>query len=237
MPETTRIPGRKLKTKVLAVLEAKEPDDAWSELENNSPLRLVNPLFTALLNPSPQVKWHAVSLFGRVGSLICARMGMERGRVLMRRFMWMLNDESGGIGWGVPESMGELMAWEENLAREYHSILFSFLQDSGGKDNYLEYAPLRSGAFWGTARLAQVRPEMTAKAGTRILWAAANETDAYILSAAVMALNHLGLRVDKETKDKLSADSREILFYWDEQLVKTSVASVSFGKGISLAPG
>jgi hypothetical protein len=34
---------------------------------------------------------------------------MESARVIMRRLMWSLNDESGGIGWGAPEAMGEIV--------------------------------------------------------------------------------------------------------------------------------
>jgi len=35
---------------------------------------------------------------------------MESARVIMRRLMWSLNDESGDIGWGAPEAMAEIIA-------------------------------------------------------------------------------------------------------------------------------
>ncbi|MEA3417440.1 MAG: hypothetical protein U9R02_15080 [Thermodesulfobacteriota bacterium] len=41
---------------------------------------------------------------------------MESARVIMRRLIWNLNDESGGIGWGSPEAMGEIMARNNRLA-------------------------------------------------------------------------------------------------------------------------
>ena len=75
----------------------------------------------------------------------------------MRRLMWMLNDESGGIGWGAPEAMAEAMACHPRLAEEYVRILLSYIREDG---NFLEYEPLRRGALWGIGRLARVYPEM-----------------------------------------------------------------------------
>ena len=47
-----------------------------------------------------------------------AEKDMESARVVMRRLMCSLNDESGGIGWGAPEAMGEIIASHEGLASE-----------------------------------------------------------------------------------------------------------------------
>jgi hypothetical protein len=74
--------------------------------------------------------------------------------------MWTLNDESGGIGWGSPEAMAEAMARHRGLAKEYISILFSYIREDG---NFLEYEPLRRGALWGIRRLSQVYPELLKK--------------------------------------------------------------------------
>ncbi|MFP4657165.1 MAG: DVU0298 family protein [Desulfonatronovibrionaceae bacterium] len=221
-----RMSGRKLKKLVLSVLEDNLPDKAWQELRGYDPLQVINPLFTALLSPSPRVKWHAVSCFGRAVPLICREKGLERGRVVMRRFMWMLNDESGGIGWGVPESMAEVMASQETLAREFYSILFSFLQDAGGKDNYLEYAPLRRGAFWGAARLAWVRPDLAAKAGEKINAALELEEDVYILIGALLAASFLGLGPEAAVWERLARDERRVSFYWEEEFYEVSLPRI-----------
>lgn len=44
---------------------------------------------------------------------------MEKACTVMRRLMWTLNDEFGGIGWGVPEAMGEIMVCHKGLAHIY----------------------------------------------------------------------------------------------------------------------
>ena len=56
---------------------------------------------------------------------------MEGARVIMRRLMWSLNEESGGIGWGAPEAMAEIMARHLELAREYSHMLISYMDYEG----------------------------------------------------------------------------------------------------------
>jgi len=82
---------------------------------------------------------------------------MESARVVMRRLMWNLNDESGGIGWGSPEAMGEILARNNRLGDEYARILISFINENG---NYLENEILRQGVIWGIGRIAGVRPAL-----------------------------------------------------------------------------
>jgi len=69
--------------------------------------------------------------------------------------MWSLNDESGGIGWGAPEAMAEIMSLHEQLAIEYSSILISYANPDG---NYIEHIELQKEVLRGLARLGKVRP-------------------------------------------------------------------------------
>jgi hypothetical protein len=80
---------------------------------------------------------------------------MESARVVMRRLMWNLNDESGGIGWGSPEAMGEITAGHGRLADEFAGILISYINPAG---NFLEHELLQRGSLWGVGRLAHARP-------------------------------------------------------------------------------
>jgi hypothetical protein len=109
-----------------------------------------------LCSTDEQVKWSAVVHLGAQISGL-AEEDMEAARNRMRRFLWQLNDECGGIGWGIPEAMGEVMARSEGLAREFAPLLLSYIKREG---NYLEYGPLQRGALWGIGRLGQVRPHL-----------------------------------------------------------------------------
>ncbi len=109
-----------------------------------------------LCSPKDLLKWRSVQAVGVVVAAL-ADKEMEAARNIMRRFIWNLNDESGGIGWGSPEAMGEIMALHEDLADEYCSILKSYIKEDG---NHLENPLLERGVLWGLGRLAQARSHL-----------------------------------------------------------------------------
>lgn len=127
--------------------------------------KAVNPLLSLLLHPDERIRWHAVSAFGLVTTAL-ADSDMESARIVMRRLMWHLNDESGGIGWGVPEAMGESLARHPGLAEEYSKILVSYILPGG---NFLEHEALQCGVLWGLRRLAGIRPNHLAGSGSGLM--------------------------------------------------------------------
>jgi len=116
----------------------------------------INPLFSGICHGDQVIRWHAIAAMGPSLARL-AEEDMESARVVMRRFMWSLNDESGGIGWGAPEAMAEAMLHHGRLADEYCHILVAFMREDGF---YLEYSPLQRGLMWGLARLAGKRSKL-----------------------------------------------------------------------------
>jgi len=145
-----------LRRRVRELLGSRDLEQVLKELRKIHPSKAVNPLISVFYDSDPELRSKAISAFGQVVADL-ANEDMESARVVMRRLMWMLNDESGGIGWGAPEAMAEAMACHPRLAEEYVRILLSYIREDG---NFLEYGPLRRGALWGIGRLAQVYPEM-----------------------------------------------------------------------------
>ncbi len=150
-----KISGRQLKKKMLQLLRAEKFENGLAEICRFPARQVVGPLFSFLCSLDELVKWRAVTTMGKVISELAAS-DLESARVVMRRFIWNLNDESGGIGWGCPESMAEAMAQNEKLAGEYWCILISYIQPEG---NYLEHEGLQRGVLWGIGRLAHTRPQ------------------------------------------------------------------------------
>ncbi|MBW2266921.1 MAG: HEAT repeat domain-containing protein [Deltaproteobacteria bacterium] len=145
-----------------------------------------------------------------------AEQDMESARVIMRRLMWSLNDESGGIGWGAPEAMGEIIASHDGLAKEYVSVLISYVRKEG---NFLEYEPLQRGAVWGVGRVAQVRPELVQDAGPHLL-PYLESTDAAVRGLAAWAVGLLGVEEARQ-------DGIEISMFLDRKLVRRSVSDLA----------
>jgi len=119
-----------------------------------APERMINPLLSCLFETDEMIRWRAVRAVGMTVAAMAER-DLEAARTIMRRLIWSLNDESGGIGWGAPEAMGEIMARNETLACEYYRILVSYIDENG---NPLENDELERGVMWGIDRLAQIRP-------------------------------------------------------------------------------
>lgn len=153
---------RDLKNKVIEFLKG-DISGGFAPLLTHPPKFLVNPLFSAICYPLEIVRWHAVSAFGVVVSKL-ADENMEEARVVMRRLLWSLNDESGGIGWGAPEAMGEILAQSEALRREYLHMLVSYMQEDGEEllqdGNHLELPMLQRALLWGLGRVAECFPEL-----------------------------------------------------------------------------
>lgn len=125
------------------------------------PVRLANALL-ALLPLGGEVTARAARLFGEaVGRLAAGDEGeRERARTFIRRLMWHMNEDSGNIGWGIPEAFGESLAASALLARDFHRVLISYIVDTGHADNFCDQPVLRRSCYTALLRLAEVRPEL-----------------------------------------------------------------------------
>ena len=156
--DSKKIGGRQLKKLVHDCLQQNDFNSGLRAIRGLPPRQAVNPLFSAFCSLEDTVKWRAVTAMGIIVSDL-AETRLESARIIMRRFIWNLNDESGGIGWGCPEAMGEIMARNETLANEYWCILTAYIQPDG---NYLEHPLLQRGVVWAVGRLAHARPRLIA---------------------------------------------------------------------------
>ncbi|UCE53561.1 MAG: hypothetical protein JSV31_30715, partial [Desulfobacterales bacterium] len=148
--------GRQLKRKISELLRRDDVEKSIAEICRLPARQVVNPLFQLLCSVDEKIKWNSVTAMGAVVSSL-AEQDLESARVVIRRCMWNLNDESGGIGWGCPEAMGEAMARNQKLAEEYWCILLAYIQPDG---NFLEHEILQRGALWGVGRLAHTQPKL-----------------------------------------------------------------------------
>jgi hypothetical protein len=106
------------------------------------------------------IKERAVIALGEIVSTL-AESDMDSARIIMRRLTWSLNEESGWIGWGSAQAMGEIMARSSKLADEFHKFLISYISEG---DNYLQFEDLRNEVIQGLKRLSQTRPDLVKEA-------------------------------------------------------------------------
>ncbi|MGB6009653.1 MAG: DVU0298 family protein [Desulfobacterales bacterium] len=214
--------GRKLKKKILELLNDNQLETSLEKICRLPPRQAVNPLFSFLYHSDELIKWRAVTAMGAVVARL-AQQDIESARVVMRRLMWNLNDESGGIGWGAPEAMGEIMARHEKLAEEYACILVSYINQSG---NFIEHEILQRGVLWGLGRLAYARPELVVNAAAFLL-PFMRSNDAIHRGLAAWVSGALSSEITMPLLQDLVADEARIKILINMNMVESTVGKLA----------
>jgi len=214
--------GRVLKKDIKTILSSESLDVAVQKIMS-MPLRaVINPLFGLLLSTDSKTKWKAVAVMGQVVTKL-ADEDMESARVIIRRLMWQLNDESGGIGWGCPEAMGEILARNRKLAEEFAPIVVSYVREDG---NFLEYEALQPGAIWAVGRLAQAWPDLVKGAEIYILPFLSSRAP-QTRGVAIWALGYLGNGDLDTALWPFVKDESELEIYRDGKVSRVTVGQLA----------
>lgn len=222
---------RQLKKDMAVVLKR----DNWRQALNAmniAPDTKVNPLLALRLNPDELVCWRAIYALGEAVAEL-ADTNIKQARIHMRTFMWFMNEESGNLGWGIPEAMACTMALSEKMAKEYHTILASYIYcDKECDGNFLDHPELRRGVFWGLGHLAKQQPEMVMQ-GMRFLIAGLSDVDDWNRGLAARAIGILaskGQEIPTEAIPALEAlktDTEFVRVYRNDVIEDTDVSSLA----------
>ncbi len=222
MMKENRPTRRRIKLELLPLLEKRQTSEISNFLERYPDHLVLNTLFSALCNPLDRVRWNAVICFGTIVPRL-AEERIEEARVIMRRFLWSLNDESGGIGWGAPESLAEIMCHCGQLRREYLHMLISYMCEDGEEffqdGNYLELPMLQRGLLWGIGRLCQChRDEMIEQNIVENVAAYLSSTDSTVSGLAIWALGLLQAKTTAQRIAPFLDEDKVIQIYRDNFL-------------------
>jgi len=97
------------------------------------------------------VGWRAIKAVGRIANVL-VKTEREFLRIAVRKLLWSLSDESGGIGWAAPELLGEIVHSDP----EGFSDIIPLIAEVYG----IEEQTFRPGVMYALARVAEVSPEM-----------------------------------------------------------------------------
>lgn len=138
--------ARERKATLKALLEARDPGSllAWAAAEPHVP----RTLFAALFEVDDRRRWRAIEALGLVAGQ-AARSDPEKVRDWIRRILWNMMEESGGLMWHGPEAIGEILANTPSLIPEYLGPLGSYRVEE----------PFEAGTHIALARLAGIAPE------------------------------------------------------------------------------
>jgi len=213
---------RKLKATFRELLEQNDFPDALAAIRSMPARRAVNPLFSIFFSGNERVRWRAVTAMGVVVAQL-ADENVESARVVMRRLMWNLNDESGGIGWGSPEAMGEIAAMHRTMAEEFANIIVSYINPDG---NYLEHEVLQRGSLWAVGRLAHAHPDLAIPA-VAFLPVFFNSPDPYLRGTAIWAAGPILVDTMRPQIKARLADIAPLRLYRQIRLTQPTVAELA----------
>jgi HEAT repeat protein len=148
--------------------------------------KTANGLIGLLTDSNETVKWRAVRALGQLTAQMFSE-DPEGARKVIRQLIWNLNEESGGIGWGMPEALGEILAAVPALREGNSGLLAAYLVEEGC---LLENEQLQKGVIWGLGRLKFLDQALKDKVIPFLLQALKN-SDLSIRGTAAWALGEL----------------------------------------------
>ena len=214
---------RETKKKVGKILWIPHGDAAMDMLKQIPDKQLVGHLFSHFYHKDELIKFRSVTAMGALSARVGKR-NMEQVRILLRRIMWNLNDESGGIGWGSPEAMGEILCHNPKLALEFKSILFSYLEPGG---NFIEHEMLQSGVLWGVGTYLGSNPEDMNSETQELLSQHLLSHDAVKRVYALRALFNAKHFDNHPIPENIMADNQEVNIFINWHFITTSASAMA----------
>ncbi len=215
--------GRKTKQKVGQILLEDNRDVAFELLKYIPNEQLVGHLFSYFYHKDELIKFRSIAAMGALGARV-EKSNKEKARIILRRIMWNLNDESGGIGWGSPEAMGEILSQSPELALEFKSILFSYLDQDG---NFIEHEMLQRGVIWGIGTYIGVSPNDLTKKIEGLLCGFLHSQDPIKKGYAVRALINACSFDCSLVPESILTDNNRIDLFHSWNFVRTSIADIA----------
>jgi hypothetical protein len=189
----------KRKAKARQLLENRDLDgiERWTSASKSA----LSTLFSLTFEKDELIRWRAIEAIGKAAAVV-GTQHEERVKDFLRRLLWLMNDESGGLGWHAPEAIGEVLFNIPKLAVEYGIILTSFLKEE----------PFERGSHFSLVRIGILQPAAIL-ACAPALTASLKEKDPAIRAFACQALRIAGSEIPSDALRVLAQDKEAFHVY------------------------
>lgn len=202
-----------MKSEIIKLLSDKKYDALMKLLLSNG--RLLSTLISLTYDRKSIISYHAIEAFGIVSKEI-AKTKPEIVRNAVGRLLWMIRDESGGIGWSSPEMLGEIVRNNPELFSDVAPVIMSFLDEE----------MLASGVLIAAGRIGEVSPELIAHAIPLIITYFHNPQPE-LRGIAAWALGRMRVLEAESELEKLKNDSSRIAIYEKGEMKEKTIGQIA----------
>ncbi len=174
-------------------------------------------LFSLTFDSGDLLRWRAIEATGKAAAAVFEAKP-DKVRDFIRRLLWLMNDESGGLGWHAPEVLGEILFNIPRLVAEYGRLLPAFMKEE----------PFEAGSRFAIYRASLVAPGHFSDCAPE-LGSSLSDPNAYVRGFAALALGVIGARDFLPALKEICGDSGALTLYdFDRgQLIQTSVGEIA----------
>jgi hypothetical protein len=138
-----------IKRTIQQALEQNDLDAVVSLVQQHR--RALSQLVRIAYDKETLVGWRAIKAIGRVAKVL-VKTDEEFLRVTIRKLLWSLSDESGGIGWAAPEILGEVVSADPGKFSDIIPLIAEVYE--------IEEKVFRPGVIYALMRIAETSPEL-----------------------------------------------------------------------------
>ncbi len=121
---------------------------------------ILSKLLAFTFHPDEAIRWKAVEGI-EIATEVWIKKDPKCVKDFCRRLFWMLNDESGNMGWFVPQVIGAVLAKNHEPLHDFLSMLIAVLDGE-------ERPEIVQGTLWALGHIGPVEPEFANEARFRI---------------------------------------------------------------------
>lgn len=177
--------------------------------------KIISILISLSYDKNTQTSWRAMEAIGYATKEISSS-NPETVRNITGRLLWMMRDESGGIGWSAPDILGEIVRNNPVLCSDIAPIIASFHDEK----------MLCAGVLRALGRIGAINTE-TVNYAVPIILSYLKSADNTLRGYAAWALGQMGNEDYASELKALKDDTNCIKFYEDGELKEISVGKLA----------
>lgn len=202
-----------LKKEISVLLEQKDHDGLYRLYAADK--KVFTTLISLSYDKSSDMAWRSIEAIGILSGRV-AKVDAETVREMVGRLLWMIRDESGGIGWSSPEILGEIVRNNPDLCADIAPIIASFHEEK----------MLTPGVLWALGRMGKLSRE-TVGYVMQIVRLYLSDHSARNRCYAAKAIGALGSVDDVSQLEKLTKDRSAVDIYENGELSRKTVSEIA----------